>query len=642
MEQLTLRLSSLPDGKYRSEVVGSPFGDRPHHDFDAPLSAQEVERYEAWSTDYVAAVAAGEALPAPAPGLSAEEVGSRLHAAFLGGEIGDHLQRCLARYDKLRLCIQLDPADERGEDLARLPWELVYDPEAHRFFGRRRRTPLVRSVAVPHPLEPLLVEPPLRVLIVAGANLGPHRLDLDAEHFGIARALAPLERKGQVEWYAASTLDEIRRRVVDDGIHVLHYMGHGGYLDEQGLGALFLDDGKGGSTQIDGDLLSEFLTGSETLRLVVLNACRSARHAGADSRPLPYSLTGGILQRTGRTVLAMQQVISDAAAVEFGGAFYRRLAANDPVDVAVAEARLALAQSGAEWATPVLFLSAPDGRLFDVQRGESDRRPEVPPRRLGIRTFVAASHEQDLGEMLVEDCQEVLDLRYLFEGRIARREGGWQREVFPALAAGLNRNTLAGRPLYLDFAAHFTAAFAAGWVQQAKGRLPVSVHQRGMGEAWHAADGSGKAAGTEVWEPRPDLVLNRDLPDVALVVAASREIVVQVKDYIEAAGLPVGRIVDAVALGGTGQDSVAGGAHAAQLAQALESRVQVREPHEVDGRLHVFASVPNGLAFLIGQLSRPWGGLVLYEYQFDSPGGPGSYYPSLHLPPPADGGANCA
>ena len=62
----------------------------------------------------------------------------------------------------------------------------------------------------------------------------------------------------------------------------------------------------------------------------------------------------------------MQFPISDGAAPTFTGEFYGALADGSPVDQSVSSGRKALSPSmPSEWATPVLFLRAPDGRVFD-------------------------------------------------------------------------------------------------------------------------------------------------------------------------------------------------------------------------------------------------------------------------------------
>jgi hypothetical protein len=54
----------------------------------------------------------------------------------------------------------------------------------------------------------------------------------------------------------------------------------------------------------------------------------------------------------------MQFPISDPAAISFSSIFYQRLAAGDPLEIAITEGRLAISvteNSDAEWVTPVLY-----------------------------------------------------------------------------------------------------------------------------------------------------------------------------------------------------------------------------------------------------------------------------------------------
>ena len=70
--------------------------------------------------------------------------------------------------------------------------------------------------------------------------------------------------------------------------------------------------------------------------------------------------------------------ITDDAALVFSEAVYRRLAAGDSMDAAVAEGRLALLRrmpDSLEWGTPVLFLRAADSRLLRPSAVELPVRP---------------------------------------------------------------------------------------------------------------------------------------------------------------------------------------------------------------------------------------------------------------------------
>jgi hypothetical protein len=90
----------------------------------------------------------------------------------------------------------------------------------------------------------------------------------------------------------------------------------------------------------------------------------------------------GLVQQDCTAVVAMQFPISDGAATTFTGEFYGALADGFPVDQAATSARKALiAEYAAEWATPVLFLRSPDGRVFDhiVAQPTLTAVPTPPP-----------------------------------------------------------------------------------------------------------------------------------------------------------------------------------------------------------------------------------------------------------------------
>ncbi len=113
--------------------------------------------------------------------------------------------------------------------------------------------------------------------------------------------------------------------------------------------------------------LGLMIRGHRSLRLVVLNACEGARSARDD----PFGGVAQALVRQGiPAVIAMQFEISDPAALVFSQSFYQAIADDLPIDVAMVEARRAMFAHGneVEWATPVLYLRSPDGRVFTTSR----------------------------------------------------------------------------------------------------------------------------------------------------------------------------------------------------------------------------------------------------------------------------------
>ena len=102
--------------------------------------------------------------------------------------------------------------------------------------------------------------------------------------------------------------------------------------------------------------------------MAVFNACEGGRSGRND--PFAGIAQTLVLQRI-PAVVAMQFEISDLAAIRFSQVLYETLARGDPIDKAITHARRAIYAfpNAIEWATPVLYLRTPDGRIFDVKPG---------------------------------------------------------------------------------------------------------------------------------------------------------------------------------------------------------------------------------------------------------------------------------
>ena len=96
-----------------------------------------------------------------------------------------------------------------------------------------------------------------------------------------------------------------------------------------------------------------------------MNACEGA----GTSLRTPSPAWRRLIQQSIPAVIAMQFEITDDAAATFARGFYQALARCYPVDAAVAEVRKTIFADNneTEWGTPVLYLRAPDGKIFDVQ-----------------------------------------------------------------------------------------------------------------------------------------------------------------------------------------------------------------------------------------------------------------------------------
>lgn len=317
---------------------------------------------------------------------AAKAFGEKLFDAVISGKVHTAYTTCLndamRRRQGLRLKLILDaPA------LADYPWEFLYDASNAQFPALFENTPLVRFLELPEAIPPLAVSPPLSILAGIASPRDYELLDTERERYNLTQALAPLMSTGQItlDWLPHLTLETLRQQLLIKEYHIFHFVGHGGFDSEHQDGLLVLEDEQGHSNPVSGERLAVVLGNHRSLRMAVLNACEGARTSPQD----PFAGTATTLVRTGDlpAVLAMQFAISDEAAINFAGGFYGALAAGRPIDAAVAQGRQAIftGDNDTEWATPVLYLRAPDGKIFSVQA------PSGAPERVSAKTFAATA-----------------------------------------------------------------------------------------------------------------------------------------------------------------------------------------------------------------------------------------------------------
>lgn len=299
---------------------------------------------------------------------SPEQAGGELFRAVFQGELLKAFQGCLAKArggPGLRIRLRLNDVPH----LAGLPWEYLYDAEGQGFLALSGRTPVVRYLELSEGIDTLLVEPPLRVLAVISTPQGYRELaEADEEWRRLGGVLEPLLKSGliEVERLERPTRAALEARLrTGQPVHVLHFVGHGGFSELRGEGVLVFEDEDGEGVPMGGPSLAYLLQDHPSLRLAVLNACNGARASQENT----FAGTAQVLVQHGvPAVIAMQSEVMDETACSFSEKFYRALAAGQPIDACVGEVRRALAaERNLEWGTPVLYLRATDGRLFALE-----------------------------------------------------------------------------------------------------------------------------------------------------------------------------------------------------------------------------------------------------------------------------------
>ncbi|MCI0559796.1 MAG: CHAT domain-containing protein [Nitrososphaera sp.] len=282
-----------------------------------------------------------------------------------------------ARERKQGLRIELDFDETQMPEVAALPWEFIRAPQTAGYpgitlaihpglvIGRRRS----------------LWEPPRRVtkttpwhILLAVAAPNDENLGSVAYEEVLQDLQLLIEQSPQ---FAPMTEPVLQANPInlDEALgtepDIFHFIGHGQFIldtnDPHGELALV---GQGGWAEWyrDNDFAS--LLERHVPSVVFLQACEGGTLGSA------LGLTGvasKIVQHNAPVVVAMLYPISNAAAVTFAHKFYERLAAGDPVDKAAQEGRRRLwfkYPGRREFATPVLFMRTPDGRLFAKQSGD--------------------------------------------------------------------------------------------------------------------------------------------------------------------------------------------------------------------------------------------------------------------------------
>ena len=239
-------------------------------------------------------------------------------------------------------------------------------------------------------------------------------------------------------------------------------------------------------------------------------------------------------------------------------------------------------------------------------------RPPEPDQFLSvaIRSFlgpaadiVGAAPEDTL--MLTEDFRQ----RYLQEGR------EWRRDIRPKVETFLRSAVRKCEKLRLILDAHASIAFLAGAVLDLKSGVETQLVQKGRvgSRTWRADDGTSSKGGRfEIDED--EFGGGRD---IALAISVSQPTTQQVRAYLAAQLSSVGKLISFAMPTGAGQQSVAGGEHAAALAEQVSYHVRGAKGDDPDAVVHVFAAAPNSLLFYLGQQHQSIGPCIVYEFDFD-------------------------
>jgi tetratricopeptide (TPR) repeat protein len=311
-----------------------------------------------------------------------QQFGAALFRSLFTGTLLDCYADLAATGEPVRYRLTIDPAA-----LARVPWELLFDPDRRTFLGREGT--IVRSPAAPGSARQVPAEAPVRLLVIDAFPRGAPKVQgaLDAQQ--MARALAPLERRKLLEVGVISGVTAVNLRNAlaaamagprQRAFALLHFIGYGYRDPATGRPVLLFQNPDGGPAPVDAQELAAVLR-PYAVQLVFLSLCQTP---GRTALEVTSGFAPALIDAGVPAVVGMQLTVLDEAAGDLPGVFYEAITDNRPVDAALADAcRLAgrTVQGAVGPGVPVCYLQGGPGRVLDVRRPERvqlSRRTAVP------------------------------------------------------------------------------------------------------------------------------------------------------------------------------------------------------------------------------------------------------------------------
>jgi tetratricopeptide (TPR) repeat protein len=280
-------------------------------------------------------------------------------------------------HELLVLCIRI--ADDAHE-LEAIAWETLFDGEE--FIAAGTKTTISRlPLEVQPQAAPAAVPLPLKMLALVSSplDLPDHsRLQMEREQEILLEAINDPAGQGRIR---ADFEDEAKLEILEGSLEtpyqIFHFTGHG--LAPENGGGLLLEDARGESRPTSvAEVLQSLQRGENSLRLVVLSGCQTARTINVGGF---RDMARGLLRRKIPAVIAMQFSISDTGGLKFAESFYTRIAAGRTLELATHAARRALLLSDdyylqADALAPVLLTS--NGDCLQTRQAEAAPTVETP------------------------------------------------------------------------------------------------------------------------------------------------------------------------------------------------------------------------------------------------------------------------
>ncbi|MDT5122877.1 MAG: hypothetical protein QOC96_2359 [Acidobacteriota bacterium] len=266
------------------------------------------------------------------------EFGRKLHQQIFTPEVARIWSEHKRSNEFVVLCIRIET---NANELEAIAWETLFDGEE--FIAAGTKTTITRLPLDIQPQAALPAVPlPLKMLALVSSplDLPDHsRLQMEREQEILLEAINDPAGQGRLR---ADFEDEAKLEILEGSLEtpyqIFHFTGHG--IAPENGGGLLLEDAQGKSRPTSvAEVLQSLQRGENSLRLVVLSGCQTARTINVAGF---RDMARGLLRRKIPAVIAMQFSISDAGGLKFAESFYKSIASGTSLELAVRAARRAL------------------------------------------------------------------------------------------------------------------------------------------------------------------------------------------------------------------------------------------------------------------------------------------------------------
>lgn len=290
------------------------------------------------------------------------EFGSRLFEMCISKDIAE-LYRQIPGDDTVSIQVMCN-----SSKLESLPLEYLQSPNSDDW-PRLDRTVvrIVPTINAPKFAGPFNTPKVLRVLLVSANPKDTRKISAEGERQRIEEAFSAWISPENVKLTVVeqATYERCHDALMTVKPHIFHFSGHG-QINTKGKVELLFETDKRGSQPTPANKLCGLLRGRD-IRLAIFSSC----YSGATPLKSDFVSLTKVLVKEGivPAVLANQFAIPDQTVANYIGKFYKQLLATGSVDLATAEARVALNDafgdySALEWGIPVLYRHSKANLIF--------------------------------------------------------------------------------------------------------------------------------------------------------------------------------------------------------------------------------------------------------------------------------------